>query len=55
MGPTWVLSAPDGPHVGPMDLVIRVDKKDSVSRRLIGARAKGSLDYIISENQILDG
>ena len=24
MGPTWVLSAPDGPHVGPMDLVIRV-------------------------------
>ena len=25
MGPTWVLSAPDGPHVGPMNLVIRVD------------------------------
>ena len=24
MGPTWVLSAPDGPHVGPMNLVIRV-------------------------------
>ena len=24
MGPTWVLSAPGGPHVGPMDLVIRV-------------------------------
>ena len=23
MGPTWVLSAPDGPHIGPMDLVIR--------------------------------
>ena len=23
MGPTWVLSAPDGPHVGPMNLVIR--------------------------------
>ena len=23
MGPTWVLSAPDGPHVGPMDLTIR--------------------------------
>ena len=21
-GPTWVLSAPDGPHVGPMDLAI---------------------------------
>ena len=24
MGPTWVLSAPGGPHVGPMDLAIRV-------------------------------
>ena len=24
MGPTWVLSAQDGPHVGPMNLVIRV-------------------------------
>ena len=23
MGPTWVPSAPDGPHVGPMNLVIR--------------------------------
>ena len=24
MGPTWVLSAPDGPHVGPMNLASRV-------------------------------
>ena len=23
MGPTWDLSAPDGPHVGPMNLAIR--------------------------------
>ena len=23
MGPTWVLSAPDGPYVGPMNLAIR--------------------------------
>ena len=23
MGPTWVLSAPDGPHVGPISLAIR--------------------------------
>ena len=23
MGPTWVLSAPNGPHVGPMNLAIR--------------------------------
>ena len=26
MGPTWVLSAPDEPHVGPMKLAIRVVK-----------------------------
>ena len=25
MGPIWVLSAPDGPHVSPIDLVILVD------------------------------
>ena len=24
MGPTWVLSVPAGPHVGPMNLTIRV-------------------------------
>ena len=24
MGPTWVLSDPDGPHVGPANLAIRV-------------------------------
>ena len=24
MGPIWVLSAPDGPHIGPMNLAIRV-------------------------------
>ena len=23
MGPTWVLSVPDGPHVGPVNFVIR--------------------------------
>ena len=28
MGPTWVLSAPDGTHVGPMNLAIRVVKTD---------------------------
>ena len=25
MGPTWVLSGPDGPHVGPMNLAMRND------------------------------
>ena len=31
MGPTWVLSAPDGPHVGPMNLTIRgAHKRDTI-------------------------
>ena len=29
MGPTWVLSAPDGPHVGPMNLANRVSMVSS--------------------------
>ena len=29
MGPTWVLSAPGGPHVGPMNLAIRVSSQYS--------------------------
>ena len=31
MGPTWVLSAPDGPHVGPMNLAIKeANKKENI-------------------------
>ena len=30
MGPTCVLSAPDGPHVGPMNLAMR----DKLNRRI---------------------
>ena len=33
LGPTWVLSAPDGPHVGPMNLAIRVVRKLTASQR----------------------
>ena len=29
MGPTWVLSAPDGPHDGPMNLAIRAAVEDA--------------------------
>ena len=28
MGPTWVLAAPDGSHVSPMNLAIRDDSYD---------------------------
>ena len=35
MGPTWVLSAPDGPHVGPVvNLVIRVSNTLGVGMAL---------------------
>ena len=27
MGPTWVLSAPGGPHAGPMNFAIRVERQ----------------------------
>ena len=36
MGPTWVLSVPDGPHVDPMNLAIR----DITYRRLCAAHPK---------------
>ena len=29
LGPNWVLSAPDGPHIGPMNLAIRVVVRDT--------------------------
>ena len=32
MGPNWVLSAPDGPHVGPMNLAIRESRHHDDSR-----------------------
>ena len=32
MGPTWDLSAPGGPHVGPINLAIRVSSVMSQSR-----------------------
>ena len=37
MGPTWVLSAPDGPHVGPMNLAVRVDMMLTLSPRVAPA------------------
>ena len=30
MGPNWVLSAPDGPHIGPMNLAIRDLRRQSI-------------------------
>ena len=35
MGPTWVLSAPDGPHVGPMNLAITEVTKNFFSQPVL--------------------
>ena len=39
MGPTWVLSAPGGPHVGPMNLPIRVINSAAVPVSLADEKA----------------
>ena len=44
MGPTWVLSAPDGPHVGPMNLAIW----DPTSRPYGMSFMSTNSDYILS-------
>ena len=33
MGTTWVLSAPDGPHVRPMNLAIKVGEQKNLPLR----------------------
>ena len=42
MGPTWVLSAPDGPHVGPMNLAIREAIEMSISDGTDGSGVDGA-------------
>ena len=37
-GPTWVLSAPDGPHVGPMNLAIRENVRMNWMKRRMNWR-----------------
>ena len=44
MGPTWVLSAPDGPHVGPMNLAIKN----------VLANASNAVDTILSAVSVWD-
>ena len=35
MGPTWFLPAPDGPHIGPMNLVIRIGMLSAGNPKLV--------------------
>ena len=39
MGPIWVLSAPDGPHVAPLNLAIRVVASDMLMQGGQGIRS----------------
>ena len=44
MGPTWVLSAPDGPHVGPMNFAIRGSFQTLFHGKLISYYLYGFLE-----------
>ena len=46
MGLTWVLSAPDGPHVGPMNLVIRVCTDTNCAVLVLGKNEWPSLMWL---------
>ena len=55
MGPTWVLSGPSGPHVGPMNLAIRVLLYLLTLCLLlikISRQYEGNTRYIVSTNSI---
>ena len=62
MGPTWVLSAPDGTHVGPMNFAIREDYENAIYYRKQhilwhptfegGHKTHGIVDYAIFANNI---
>ena len=51
MGPTWVLSAPDGPYVGPMYLAIRLglpQQPNGELRSIVSRVCKMSVNYLAS-------
>ena len=53
MGPNWVLSAPDGPDVGPMNLVIRAGTLSSFSSRWI-LYVDRVIDLQMSRNDLME-
>ena len=52
MGPIWVLSAPDGPHVGPMNLAIRDIANIMAAHDLVTQGAKVSTTQDIDLAQL---
>ena len=45
IGPTWVLSAPDGPNVGPMNLCIGVGSKNKMKCKMKEAMLESCVYY----------
>ena len=48
MGPIWVLSAPDGPHVGPMNLAIRGCHSPDFAKCIINMLILSHLHILLS-------
>ena len=55
MGPTWVLSASDGPHVGPMNLAIRASSCKTRTDLLYIVKIMGAHDIDYVEPILLNG
>ena len=56
VGPIWVLSVPDGPHVGPMNLAIRGPHKFAFCLRITAKRrayALGTASSCLSRNLLI--
>ena len=51
MGPTWVLSSPDRPHVGPMNLAIR-DVSSMSGRALVSKMFRSEINGVTSDQWI---
>ena len=51
MGPTWVLSAQDGPHVGPMNLAIRDGSCGTMIRRMSARSSQMSLFIFVRNHR----
>ena len=53
IGPTWVLSAPDGPHVGPVNLAIRVYMLQQHSCWIFITFLQWSLSWNLDEHEMV--
>ena len=49
MGPTWVLSGPDGPHVGPMNLAIRDNYNENSISNVLKSKISNLKDFCCNQ------